>query len=273
LQEHKQQFTSNSDFNITGLFQAIQANDRNAVTKIIQNNRDIVYERDYYGNTPLIFAVKQKSPDMAMFLLSCGAEINGTDHSGNTPLHWAVNMGSKEMIELLITNGASVNQGDNWNKTPLVLAKEKGNREIIELLGKQGATSQNYQQSMIDAIGQGNYEMVKQLLSEGVDVNTRVPNGCSLIHFAADYGHVNIATLLLEKGANVNDTAPASRLTPLHAAARGGHMAMVKFLIEKGANPTLKNYQDRTPADFARSRGFKEISEYLDNEQSKNISK
>ncbi len=262
--QHKQQFMNNSNFNMEGLFQAIQANDRNVVTTIIQNNRNIVYERDYYGDTPLIFSVKQKKPDMIKLLLSCGAEINGTDTSGNSPLHWAVDIGSVEMIELLIKQGSAINQGDNWGKTPLALAKEKGDKKIIEVLEKHGATPMDYQKSIIDAVEQGNYKTVKQLLSEGVDVNTRVPNGCSIIHFAAENGYLDIVTLLLEKGANVNDIAPSSRLTPLHLAARDGYLEVVKFLIAKGANPELKNYQNETPADLARREGYKETADYLD---------
>jgi hypothetical protein len=87
---------------------------------------------------------------------------------------------------------------------------------------------------IINASYDGNIERVKELIAEGVDVNTDY-SGVKPLHNAAANGHVAIVKLLIESGANVN-AATNQGITPLHNAAANGHVAIVKLLIESGAN-------------------------------------
>ena len=55
------------------------------------------------------------------------------------------------------------------------------------------------------------------------------------IHRAALDGRVNVAVILLENGADINDNHHESG-TPLHLAVGDGHLEFVKFLIKNGAD-------------------------------------
>ncbi|CAL4082308.1 unnamed protein product, partial [Meganyctiphanes norvegica] len=61
--------------------------------------------------------------------------------------------------------------------------------------------------------------------------------------YAAIHGHINIAKILLEKGANVEGGARLAEEkcteTPLQVASAAGHMEMITLLLSHGANPYL----------------------------------
>ena len=65
-------------------------------------------------------------------------------------------------------------------------------------------------------------------------------SGFTPLHIAAHYGNVNIANLLLDRGANVNFAASKHNITPLHVAAKWGRANMVTLLLERGAEMDAK---------------------------------
>jgi ankyrin len=65
-------------------------------------------------------------------------------------------------------------------------------------------------------------------------------SGFTPLHIAAHYGNVNIANLLLDRGANVNFAASKHSITPLHVAAKWGRANMVTLLLERGAEMDAK---------------------------------
>jgi len=92
------------------------------------------------------------------------------------------------------------------------------------------------------AARKGDAATVKQLLDEGVDVNTKYRYGATALSYACDRGHVDVVKLLLDRGAdaNVKDTfygatpltwavSPAMDRTPQHAE-------VVRLLLQHGAN-------------------------------------
>ena len=92
-----------------------------------------------------------------------------------------------------------------------------------------------------DAARKGDAATVKQLLDEGVDVDTKFRYNATALFYAADHGHVEVVKVLLDKGAdmNVKDTFYGS--TPLMRAMgpaqkkRPEHTEIAKLLIAKGA--------------------------------------
>jgi hypothetical protein len=68
-------------------------------------------------------------------------------------------------------------------------------------------------------------------------------------------GHVAVAKLLLEHGADIHARDNAN-WTPLHWAAYKGHFDVARLLLERGADPTVKNRDGKTPLDLAREAGY-----------------
>lgn len=57
---------------------------------------------------------------------------------------------------------------------------------------------------------------------------------------------------LISHGANIN-SKDDNETTPLHSAVKTHNIELVKFLLEKGADPTLKNSNNETPIELAKS--------------------
>ena len=94
------------------------------------------------------------------------------------------------------------------------------------------------------AAREGDADRVRELLDTGADVNVRNANKGRLqytpLHWAAYYGHLEIADILISRGADLDADDPYYS-TPLYLAAEEGHPEVVEFLISKGAKVNVKS--------------------------------
>jgi hypothetical protein len=110
---------------------------------------------------------------------------------------------------------------------------------IITALAFAGCTP-----SLHKAAREGDADRVRKLLDAGADVNVKNANTGRLqytpLHWAAYYGHLEIAELLISRGADLDAEDP-DYSTPLYLAAEQGHPKVVEFLISKGAEVNVKS--------------------------------
>ncbi|MFC1781686.1 ankyrin repeat domain-containing protein, partial [Planctomycetota bacterium] len=174
--------------------------------------------------------------ELAELLIDKGADINAKNNWGWTALVWAVSVGRTEVAEFLISKGADVNITDQWGQTTLVIAQQRGNTEIIELLRKHGAEDAEPPTNPLhEAAEAGDIEQIKQLISEGAEIDLRDNRGNTPLYNAAANGRLEVAELLIENGADVNAG------TPLQAACESGNKELAELLIDKGADVNAKN--------------------------------
>ena len=67
---------------------------------------------------------------------------------------------------------------------------------------------------------------------------------------AAKWGKVNLVTLLLDRGANL-ESRTRDGLTPLHCAARSGHDNVVEMMLQRGAPISAKTKNGLAPLHMA----------------------
>jgi ankyrin repeat protein len=106
--------------------------------------------------------------------------------------------------------------------------------------------------SFHEAVRAGDADRVRKLLDAGADINAReasktselISGGARLqytpLHWAANYGDVEMVELLISRGAEL-DVEDPDYSTPLYLAAEQGHPKVVKFLISKGAEVNVKS--------------------------------
>jgi ankyrin repeat protein len=99
-------------------------------------------------------------------------------------------------------------------------------------------------EEFIQRVEAGDFEIVRMFLDAGMNVDSRNSRGWTALMVAAGKGYVDIARLIIARGAAVN--AEGGGLTSLRLAAFDGHAAIVKLLLEKGANVNAKGFIDET---------------------------
>ena len=90
---------------------------------------------------------------------------------------------------------------------------------------------------LLAATRKGDLASVKQLLDKGADVNTKTRYDSTPLFFACDRGHLEVARLLIERGANLDVHDNFYNASALSWAVSKKHDAVVELLIEKGSDP------------------------------------
>jgi ankyrin repeat protein len=179
--------------------------------------------------------------------------VHRRDRDGGMPLHRAVAAGARELVGLLLDRGADLQAlhgpgpgsdrgypAANFQPIDLALWTGpfwgiRGDVAMARLLLDRGASH-----DLTIAAALGDRERVEALLDEdaGRIAETR-PSGKRALSSAVEFGHPEIARLLLDRGADPNrpEGSTAPRGIALHAAARAGDRPMVELLLAHGADP------------------------------------
>ncbi len=92
----------------------------------------------------------------------------------------------------------------------------------------------------------------------------RSSDGWTPLHLAAFFGRPELATALLDRGAQVDARSTnAMKNTPLHAAAAGGHAELVDLLVKRGADPNAQQEGGWTALHSAAQAGNREMVSVL----------
>lgn len=292
------------------LLEAAKAGNLDLVRSLVEADAEVVNCRDVDGrqSTPLHFAAGYNRVPVVEFLLQRGADVHAKDKGGLVPLHNACSYGHYQVADLLVKHGASVNVSDLWRFTPLHEATAKGKYDIVKLLLEHGADAAKKNRdgntpldlvregdqdvadllrgdaALLDAAKKGNLgrvmrlvtadnincrdaqgrnstplhlaagynnlEVAELLLEKGAEVNAQDKGGLIPLHNASSYGHLDVAALLIKHGTLVNATDRWG-FGPLHEAAQKGRTQLCALLLAHGADPTLKNHEGHTPLDIA----------------------
>jgi len=108
------------------------------------------------------------------------------------------------------------------------------------LLGVTAALAQDPKQQlneqMWEAVRRGDAADVTALLDKGADVNAKFRYGATALFKAAERGHVEVAKILLARGADVTVKDTFYGATAMTWALDNGHIEIVRLLLEKDAS-------------------------------------
>ena len=235
-----------------------------------QNKKKVRQESGTYSmdlEAKLHRAVTSKNLPWVQDLIDWKVNVNTLNAKKNTPLHMASYFGCVEIAKILLDNGASVDARTLEGQTALHFASQKGHLEIVKLIIAKGAEIDEKQENkegktpLLIAAKFGNTEIVTFLLENAANVDATDVKEWTALHYAAFYGHHEIANVLINYEAKVNDIE--SGFAPIHFAVNQGHKKLVEILIKNGANLRLKNSNRETPLGVALRNGNQEIANFI----------
>ncbi|XP_058060809.1 transient receptor potential channel pyrexia-like [Anopheles bellator] len=201
-----------------------------------------------------------------------GAEISFCDSNGLSALHLAAFSGCTECTAYLIRQGLDVNMQPKWY-TPLHCAAFGNSLSTAELLIANGAridiptNKHQCEESLLHCAVRSNaIECLRFFIAQGADVNALERNGTNPIHLAADLGHGQCLSALLEcptANPNVRIRQGDKEMTALHLAADEGNLDCVTQLLARGADVRARNHRGFTPLHLAARSGSADCLEAL----------
>jgi len=261
---------------------AIQSGDLETFKSLLAANPSLATTRSTRSHPTLLQCLvldgkdKPNAVEMAEVLIDAGAELN-------EPLVAAGSIDNRPAAELLLDHGAALDGTGGW--TPLEEALYWNSREAIELFLERGAKIPNIR----TAAGLGRTDLIESYFNADgslkpeagrIDwpfgkrfldrINSWSQDRQGIINnafvYACMHGHIDVAKLLLEKGAEINAIPGGFDFagTGLHYAALNGHRPMVQYLLDHGADRTITDTKvNSTPAGWAEHGGHTELLDLL----------
>ena len=247
---------------------------------LLSHGAKVNAKEQWGGQTALMWAAAQKQPGMVKFLISHGAHVNergavrdwqrrvtaegrpkNMNHGGFTPLLYAAREGCVECAKYLLKAKADINLPDPDGTTPLILALMNMRFNMAAYLVQAGADVNKW-----DFYG-------NTPLYVAIDMNTLPRGGRPDLPSLDDTTGLQVAAMLLEKGADVNaqlklrpqyrngvfdrggDQVLSTGATPLLLAAKVGDLDAIKLLLKYKALVDLPNSMGVTPLMAAAGMG------------------
>ncbi|WVF68862.1 hypothetical protein IAT40_003635 [Kwoniella sp. CBS 6097] len=169
--------------------------------------------------------------------------------NGRSPLHQACIAGSLRLVQLCVEHNPSLlEKSDAYDRRPIHYAALHGHPSIVSYLlqsADPSVTDMDGYTPLMHAITQGHLEVVRIFVENKCTLEpTAISNDLIPLSLACEYGHVEVARLLLQCGAKVLPNSEG--LYPQHFAAKAGHEAICRLLVEEGgADGGGKDRQDK----------------------------
>lgn len=262
----------------TPLIVALSNGHETSAIYLIEHGCDI-NTRIENGASALHYAVISNCSNAVKMLLERGVDPNVlcilSDIDNISPLHLACEAGNLQYAKLLIQHGAHINTELTENSyPPFISAVNGGNVQIIRLLLDYGADPTFRLKDGFTAIHialssmNNPVETLTEVLRCGkLNVNDKIHNAegelFSAIHMAVDSGNPILVRMLLEEGADINDTASHLR-TPLIIACQQRKVEVALELIHSGANVQAATGDGTTPLHVSSSYSFELVQALIE---------
>ncbi len=248
------------------------ANNHPETAKLLLEKGADINAQNNDGWTALMYALIYNYPEIAELLLKKGADPNIQNKGGETALMYASVFNHPKIAKLLLENKADPYLRNKYGKTvydslaitdeikKLILSKHNQNLENIKQnpnLFKQISDKDKWLFASF-LIDQKDKEIFVFLLKNGLGPNLQYPEdqepkevqGMSLLLYALRKRYVEIAKLLIKKGADPNIQDKDGE-TALMYASRYNQPKIAKLLFDKGADPNIKNSKGFTALTLA----------------------
>lgn len=217
---------------------AVKQNNLALAKQMLLDDQTInINKKDELGNTALHYAATAQKMHGGMlyhYLINKGADTNIKNNNGETPLDLA---------------GTKKTNKDFTNTLLAVLKRQIASPALLELIS-------------ISLQKKDGIENTKKILSKtNINTHSNDSSGKTLLHQAVIKNKVSIVEFLLtHANPDVNIQSKLSKETALHYAARYGHLEIANLLLaQTGIDIELKDSWKRTPLNRAMQEGQVEV--------------
>ena len=302
--EHSHGVDSRGFDNLTPLHMASLRGYEEVARVLLEGDADVRAQNDD-DQTPLHVASREGHLEVVRVLLEHGASTKAQDKVGSTPLYLALQPRDVEGPHDH-TSGADARAEDEDENRPAQLhgdlqidllsylfSQEESAQATYNPLGcgmhttAQGSTSvytalhhsytgplrfhrnpiagamvrdKNERNHL--ASRSGHVEVARLLVEHGADPTAQHKDGSSPLHLASVNGHVEVVRFLVGRGTDLT-TRDKNGYTPLLSASLDGYVEIVQFLVEHGADLTARAEDGWTALNLASTNGHIELVRFL----------
>ncbi|XP_038156133.1 diacylglycerol kinase iota isoform X3 [Cyprinodon tularosa] len=196
-------------------------------------------QEDENRSVSLTGSTSRLSPNWS-FLDSTSADRFYRIDKAQEHLHFVTEICQDEVF-ILDHEGPLVSQGSSAGMPDLVVEPATG------------APLTSEEQALLTAASTGDLLLLTDSVRRGVSLLVRDSRGCSALHLAAQKGHRDLVSFILQQGSKVllDLTDRDKGETALHKAASEKQHAVCRMLVEAGASLEKTNFQGKTAVDQA----------------------
>ncbi|KAK3616177.1 hypothetical protein LTR56_026125 [Elasticomyces elasticus] len=246
--------------------------------ELVLNEKASLKDRSPAGYSPLHFAALHGHQPMVEKLLALKVPWKAqTKKAGEAALHMAIAAGhTSTALALIAHKDANVTIQDADNQEPIHHAVRKGDTKVMVSLLEQGAklsSANKYGWKTIHlAAAYGHTALLAECMTRGISVEEKLMTpsfkpekrtnqaarrgywaeirwphaGSRPLHLALEFGHDEVARMLISGGAKLEET-DSRGWRPLHMAAWSCRSDLVELLVMKGVSVEAKTIDGHTP--------------------------
>ncbi len=216
----------------TPLFLAARGGYSDVVSALVAAGAD-VKTATANGTTPLMIAAAAGDTKTVTTLVENGSDVNAREsYSGETPLMFAAGFNRADAVKLLLARGADPRLTTKVTDLSALTAPEE------EQMARQNSNRPQAQRPAEIPGATRSYRYNELISTQG---------GISALLLATRQGYVDTVNVLLDGGADINQLNAGDRTSPLLMAIINGHFDLATSLLEKGANPNLAAFNGVAP--------------------------
>ncbi|KIC71108.1 ankyrin repeat domain-containing protein [Candidatus Protochlamydia amoebophila] len=263
---------------------AIKKGNKDQVDKLLKNSKKFI---DYQGINPwitpsLLHALYRGDLAIVKLLLSYNPDITHLDGDGYSFFHYCVASGGletkakvdilKDLIQRAESSGHTgmISKADVWgNTTPLSTAIENNSDplELVQLLLPYYRDKINQKPYLTMAVFKDQFEVASLLLEEGAEINSQqYYHGYPLLYWAVFRGNLEMTRLIFEHNTGPNEVNAKyeNGITILHFATENLYLEIMEFLLsQKKIELEIQDDQGHTPLNIAIESGYYEGAKLL----------
>ncbi|CAE7447332.1 unnamed protein product [Symbiodinium natans] len=193
---------------------------------------------------------------IARLLLQARADIEATNSDNETPLFVACEFGNEPVVSLLLQARADLNAENCMGRTPMLAASTEDHVRIVRRLARAAVGTESDGAPLRVAAKLGRFQVLRVLLAFRADLEARDPHDRTALSLACDRrkefsSRGSVVQLLVQARANAN-AKDEHGLTPLWYAVRHDHLRHVRLLLEAGADRQQTDPRGKTLREAAR---------------------